>query len=193
MARASKNILEIFCQIATSHPQQVAVELDEQTWTYSELMTNVMSIARHLHIDIGEIVFQYVDRSFEMVCGILAIMYAGGVYCPLSPTDPSIHVQTLIDRIHGRYVLVHRKTRNKFLNTITNQIQLIDLEYALLDDTIQEATEQCNYFSYKMFLKLHDSFSFQGCVLKMMIQLLFLFHLGQQESPKLFFTHIDLL
>ncbi len=41
-------------------------------------------------------IYQLVERSFEMICGLFGIMYVGGVYCPLNPTDPLVVGGTLV-------------------------------------------------------------------------------------------------
>lgn len=131
MTLASKNIVESFSKIAHTYPNQVAIELNEQTWTYAELLMNVICIAHHLKIERGGIVYQYVDRSFEMVCGLLGIMCVGGIYCPLDPNDPPTYVRALIEETQGQFVLVHQNTRNRFSSTISEEIQMIDLGHIL--------------------------------------------------------------
>jgi non-ribosomal peptide synthetase component F len=46
-------------------------------------------------------------------------MCAGGVYCPLNPTDPSERLVAMLEQLKGQYVLIHAKTRNKFPSTTT--------------------------------------------------------------------------
>ncbi|CAF4869841.1 unnamed protein product, partial [Rotaria sp. Silwood1] len=135
----------MFFEVALASPQQIAIEFNEQTWTYGELLMNVINVARHLQIEIGDIVYQYVDRSLEMVCGLLGIMCAGGAYCPLSPTDPPMYVRALTDEIQGRCVLVHENTRDLFSNTISKQIQMISLEHILLVGMTEEVAEKKMY------------------------------------------------
>ncbi|CAF2632373.1 unnamed protein product [Rotaria sp. Silwood2] len=134
----------MFFEIAHTSPNQVAIELNEQTWTYGELLMNVICIAHHLQLKIGDIVYQYVDRSLEMVCGLLGIMCAGGAYCPLSSTDPPMYVRALIGEIQGRCVLVHENTRERFSSMISEQIKMINLEHILLTDISEEVAEKSN-------------------------------------------------
>ena len=53
------------------HPQKLAVELDEQSLTYAELLPYVQLLAIHLldqyNVVPGEIISQCVDRSLSMV------------------------------------------------------------------------------------------------------------------------------
>ncbi|CAF1591220.1 unnamed protein product, partial [Adineta steineri] len=93
------------------HPQKLAVELDEQSLTYCELLyyVQVLSLAlvHEYLITPGEIICQCVERSLSMVIGIMGIEMAGGVYCPLSPRDPQHRLHALVEQTQSRLVLVH--------------------------------------------------------------------------------------
>ncbi|UJR13248.1 hypothetical protein I4U23_000269 [Adineta vaga] len=135
---SSKNIVEMFFEVSHASPNQVSIEINEQIWTYGELLMNVISLAGHLHIEIGEIIYQYVDRSLEMVCGLLAILYVGGTYCPLNPTESSSYICTLIEAIPGQCVLIHANTHRRFSNTISRTIPMIHIDRILLIDNVEE-------------------------------------------------------
>ncbi|CAF4074864.1 unnamed protein product, partial [Adineta steineri] len=104
------------------HPQKLAVELDEQSLTYCELLyyVQILSLTLHneYHVIPGEIVCQCVERSLSMVIGIMAIEMAGGVYCPLSPRDPQHRLHALTQQTQSRLVLVHYLTKTKFADDI---------------------------------------------------------------------------
>ncbi|CAF0990604.1 unnamed protein product [Adineta steineri] len=104
------------------HPQKLAVELDEQSLTYCELLyyVQVLSLAlvNEYLITPGEIVCQCVERSLSMVIGIMGIEMAGGVYCPLSPRDPQHRLHALTQQTQSRFVLVHDLTKTKFGDNI---------------------------------------------------------------------------
>ncbi|CAF1549579.1 unnamed protein product, partial [Adineta steineri] len=106
------------------HPQKLAVELDEQSLTYSELLYYVqvlsLTLLNEYHVLLGEIVCQCVERSLSMVIGIMAIEMAGGVYCPLSPRDPQHRLYALIQQTQSRLVLVHHLTTMKFDHNIVS-------------------------------------------------------------------------
>lgn len=55
--------------------------------------------------------------------GITAIQMAGGVYCALSPRDPELRLSSLVKQTESYLVLVHSRTKTKFLdNSITLNI-----------------------------------------------------------------------
>ncbi|CAF4139461.1 unnamed protein product, partial [Adineta steineri] len=100
------------------HPQKLAVELDEQSLTYCELLYYVqvlsLTLLNEYHVFPGEIVCQCVERSLSMVIGIMGIEMAGGVYCPLSPRDPKHRLHALIQQTQSCLVLVHHLTKTQF-------------------------------------------------------------------------------
>ncbi|CAF4056157.1 unnamed protein product, partial [Adineta steineri] len=124
-------------KIARLYPQKVAIMLDDQVWTYSELIMQVERVVRQLQrLDIvqGQILYQFVERSFEMICGFLAIMFIGGVYCPINPTVPSDRLKILLEQMQGQCVLVHEKTRNQFpIAAVQHVIVLDNILLPLLD------------------------------------------------------------
>jgi non-ribosomal peptide synthetase component F len=64
-------IHHLFISQVMEHPQKLAVELDEQSLTYGELLYYVQMLSLNLlnnhHIVVGEIVCQCVERSISMV------------------------------------------------------------------------------------------------------------------------------
>ena len=142
MAEPSKSVLEIFTDIARLSSQKLAMEIGEQTWTYGELLHQSVGVADCLPIHRGEVIFQYVDASLEMICGLLGILYAGGVLCSLSPNDSSTHLRQLIEDMDGRYVLVHSNTLKNFSALAEREIALINLELVLLENSTRKIAER---------------------------------------------------
>ncbi|CAF4067907.1 unnamed protein product, partial [Adineta steineri] len=113
------------------HPQKLAVELDDQSLTYCELLHYVqilsLTLINEYHVFPGEVVCQCVERSLSMVIGIMGIEMAGGVYCPLSPRDPERRLHALLQETQSRLVLVHDLTKTKFHQNIV----LLDIDLVL--------------------------------------------------------------
>ncbi|CAF4075437.1 unnamed protein product, partial [Adineta steineri] len=131
-----------FVNQVIKHPQKLAVELDEQSLTYCELLYYVQVLSLHLinkyHVVPGEVVCQCVERSLSMVIGIMGIEMAGGVYCPLSPRDPQHRLHALIQQTQSRLVLVHHLTRTKFDHSIVS----LDIDSIL---NINDMNSNMNY------------------------------------------------
>ncbi|CAF1557852.1 unnamed protein product, partial [Adineta steineri] len=105
------------CQVM-KHPQKLAVELDDQSLTYAELLYYVqilsLTLLNEYHAVPGEVICQCVERSLSMVIGILSIAMVGSAYCPLSLRDPPQRLQALVNQTQSRLVLVHASTPTVF-------------------------------------------------------------------------------
>ena len=76
---------------AVATPDAVAVVYEDQALSYRELDARANQLAHHLRglgVGPGVLVGLCVERSLEMVVGLLAILKAGGAYLPLDPTFP---------------------------------------------------------------------------------------------------------
>jgi len=73
-------------------PDAVAVVFEDQQLSYRELNQRANQLAHHLQgLGVGPetLVGISVERSLEMVIGLLGILKAGGAYLPLDPTYPA--------------------------------------------------------------------------------------------------------
>lgn len=81
-------------------PHAVALAVDDQSLTYAELNRRANQLARFLR-DLGvgpEVpVGVFMERSPEMVVGLLAILKAGGAYVPLDPAYPAQRLAGIIE------------------------------------------------------------------------------------------------
>jgi len=93
-------IVQLFEQQVEQKPEAVAVVFDEQRLTYRELNERANQLAHHLcakGIGPEVLVGLCVDRSVEMVIGLLGILKAGGAYVPLEPAVPKERLEFLIE------------------------------------------------------------------------------------------------
>lgn len=80
-------------------PDAMAVVFEEQTLTYRELNVQANKLAHHLQVlGVGPEVRVgiYIERSCEMVVGLLGILKAGGAYVPLDPTYPKARLAFML-------------------------------------------------------------------------------------------------
>jgi amino acid adenylation domain-containing protein len=81
----------LFEQQAQQTPEAVAAVFEQQQLTYGELEQYANRLAHTLqHKGVGPevLVGIYVERSLEMLVGLLAVLKAGGAYIPLDPAYP---------------------------------------------------------------------------------------------------------
>ena len=82
----------LFDEIAATHAARVALVLADQRMTYSELDQRVRALSTHLvelGVKPGDLVGLCMDRSFEMITSMLAILRAGACFVPFDPAYPA--------------------------------------------------------------------------------------------------------
>ncbi|CAF4145288.1 unnamed protein product, partial [Adineta steineri] len=126
----STNLFDRFVERVCQHPNKIALILDDQSLTYAELFVLVNSLACRLSriVQPNDVVCQCVERSIEMVIGILAIFMCNTTYCPLNPYDPDQRRQTLLSQTHAKVILVHNATAHLFIDDDHVSVIQIDQE-----------------------------------------------------------------
>ncbi|MCJ8272689.1 MAG: amino acid adenylation domain-containing protein, partial [Psychrosphaera sp.] len=101
-----KCIHELFEQQAALNPDRVALLCEEQTLTYKQLNQKANQLAHYLQqhylqqnklIKPDTLVGLCVERSPEMVIGLLAILKAGGAYVPMDPAYPQERLRYMFE------------------------------------------------------------------------------------------------
>jgi len=94
-----KTIQEVFEIQARRYPDRTAVVLKEDNLSFAELNRKANSLARLLRnkgVTRNNIVAIMVDRSVDMIIGILGILKAGGAYLPIDPSYPKDRVEFML-------------------------------------------------------------------------------------------------
>ena len=114
----NKTVVDYFEEQVSKTPNNVALVFQNRTMTYKELNEKANSLARYLNnngIGQGSIVGILLNRSFEMIISILAVLKSGAAYIPIDAEYPE-------DRIN--YVLLNSNC--KTLITLQRQISRIE-------------------------------------------------------------------
>ncbi|PHM46881.1 Amino acid adenylation [Xenorhabdus miraniensis] len=95
-------IQELFEQQVKRTPDATAVVFEGLSLTYSELNRRANRLAHYLltlGVQPDDRVAICVERSLEMVVGLLAILKAGGAYVPLDPAYPAERLAYMLDDV----------------------------------------------------------------------------------------------
>jgi aspartate racemase len=114
---ADRVISELFEDRVREAPDRVAVEFEDQALTYAELDRRANRLAHHLRaLGVGpEVpVALCVERSLEMIVGLLGILKAGGAYVPLDPSHPKQWLAFILDDTRAPVVLTLGRLRAAF-------------------------------------------------------------------------------
>lgn len=89
-------------------PNSVAAVFGSSELTYAELDARASQLANHLRklgVKPGVLVGVFVERSMEMLIGLLGTLKAGGAYVPIDPTFPPDRVRYVIQDAGASVVL----------------------------------------------------------------------------------------
>ncbi|PHM60991.1 Amino acid adenylation [Xenorhabdus ishibashii] len=106
---------------AATTPSAIAVVCDDQSLSYEELNRYANRLAHYL-IELGvhpdDRVAICVERSLEMVVGLLAILKAGGAYVPLDPAYPTDRLAYMLEDAAPVVLLTQATLHDKLDSTL---------------------------------------------------------------------------
>ena len=111
-------------------PGRVAVVCDGVSLSYGELERRANGVAlrlRSLGVERGVLVALRMERSLDLVVGILGILKAGGAYLPLDPAYPKERVEFMLADSRVRVVVTESAFASDFGDSAT-QLLLLDEE-----------------------------------------------------------------
>jgi len=121
-------ISQLFEQQVARTPNAVAIRSAGRSLTYRELDERSNQLARHLQkLGVREdtLVGIAVERSVEMMIGLLAILKAGGAYVPMDPSYPAQRISLMIENSDAGVILALERTKG-CLGETSRQVLSID-------------------------------------------------------------------
>jgi surfactin family lipopeptide synthetase C len=123
----------LFEEQVEKSPDAIAVVYEKQNLTYRELNNRANQLAHYLQslgvkpeVRVGICV----ERSLEMVIGILAILKAGGAYVPLDPAYPTARLALMLEDVQAPILLTQTNLQNRL--PLNNQTVVnLDLDWEI--------------------------------------------------------------
>jgi amino acid adenylation domain-containing protein len=132
-------IHQLFEQQAAQTPHAIAVTFKEAQLTYQELNEQANQLA-HLLVELGveteTFVAICVERSLEMIIGLLAILKAGGTYIPLDPAYPAERLAFMLEDTQAPVLLTQKQFAEQFASS-TAHIVYLDAQ----SDTLKQQSQ----------------------------------------------------
>ena len=123
----TSSIHRIFEEQARRTPDAIALTAGDKSLTYSELNEKANQLARFLDsggIKPGARVALCLDRSLEVIAGLLAILKVGAAYVPVDASYPASRLTFLIEDSQAQALLTDRAIAAKLPELATNVICL---------------------------------------------------------------------
>ena len=92
-------------------PEAVAVAFENERLSYRELNARANKLAHYLRglgVGAGDVIGIFMERSLEMIVGILGALKAGAACLPLDPSNPSVRLAFMLRDAGGPLVLSQR-------------------------------------------------------------------------------------
>jgi amino acid adenylation domain-containing protein len=125
-----KTIVDLFEEQVEQTPDAVAVIFEDQQLTYQDLNSKANQLAHYIQ-DLGVkpevLVGIYVERSPEMIIGLLGILKAGGAYVPFDPVYPTARLTFMLEDTKVLVLLTQSSLIEKLPKTQA-QVVCLDVE-----------------------------------------------------------------
>jgi amino acid adenylation domain-containing protein len=155
-----KTIVDLFEEQVEKTPSNIAVVFEEQQLTYQLLNEQANQLAHYLlalknqaSLPDNPLMAIAVERSIEMVIGLLGILKAGGAYVPIDPSYPVARIQYLLEDSQAPVLLTqtHLKAQLPVLAHDCVRVCLDEGEFAnqpLVNPTFKRQAEDLAYVIY---------------------------------------------
>jgi amino acid adenylation domain-containing protein len=123
---AGESLASRFEQMVGAYPQAIALTWDAQSLSYAELNAQANRLAAHLRtlVKADTLVGIHLDRSFDLIVAIFAVLKAGGAYLPLDLACPEDRLQFQIQDAGARVVLTESSLAGRFAGSTARVICL---------------------------------------------------------------------
>ena len=108
--RGLTRIHELFEAQATRTPNAVALECGDLTLSYAELDARSSRLAAALHtrgLAPDAAVALFVEKSADLVIGLLGILKSGATYVPLDPDHPAARIEHMLAENSVQWIVSH--------------------------------------------------------------------------------------
>jgi amino acid adenylation domain-containing protein len=154
-----KCIHQLFAEQVERTPDAVAIIFEQQQLTYRELNHRANQLAHYLQslgVKPESLVGICLERSLEMVIGLLGIFKAGAAYVPLDPTYPADRVTYILSNSAAKFLLTTSNLLASLPQNETEETQFIclDKQWAIISQQSEsnpESEVKPNNLSYVIY------------------------------------------
>ena len=126
----NRTLVEWFERQVLRAPDAMAVSFEGRGLTYRQLNERANQLARHLRaLGVGPevLVGLCLDRSLEMLNGILGILKAGGAYVPIDTASPGERITFILEDARAPVLLTESSQRPRF-SALESALKIVSLD-----------------------------------------------------------------
>jgi hypothetical protein len=126
----AKTIIRLFEEEVEKTPQNTAVVYEDNQLTYRELQRQVNHLSGHLKNEGGvqgnDLVGLVLERSRQMITGLLAVLKAGGAYVPIDPSYPGKRIDYMLKDSACSLLIIDERFRDKISSEFNGKIVALE-------------------------------------------------------------------
>jgi amino acid adenylation domain-containing protein len=120
----------LISSVAARVPEKTAVRCGEAAISYAALEERAQAIAARLQsagVKRGDLVGIHLQRSLDMVAGVLAILKCGAAYVPMDPAFPAERLGFMVEDAHMAVILSQASLQGELPATTATVIRVDDI------------------------------------------------------------------
>jgi len=132
-----QTIVSLFEKMVLQNPDATAIVFENEKMSYRQLDEKSNQLASYLlslNVQQEDLIAICLDRSLEMVIGLLGILKSGAAYVPIDPDYPTARIENTIKNTQTKIVI----SQKKYLPFFENQ----DLQLVVLDKNWESIAQQ---------------------------------------------------
>lgn len=117
----TKTVIDWFEEQVENNPERIAVVFKNSKLTYRQLNEKANQLAWHLKengAQSGMIIGICMNRSLELILGLLAILKTGACYLPIDPNYPQERIAYMLEDSSSKLLLTHSSNADKINTSI---------------------------------------------------------------------------
>ncbi|MEJ7675840.1 MAG: amino acid adenylation domain-containing protein [Chitinophagaceae bacterium] len=140
-----KTIVDLFEEQALKTPEGIAIIFEEKQLNYQQLNEKANQLAHYLRskgVKEETLVPICIERSMEMIVGILGILKAGGAYVPIDPEYPEERISYMLEDTGAAIVVSSKESRSKLKDSTDIEIIELDGDWKTLNYQLPTTNDQ---------------------------------------------------
>ncbi len=137
--KPGQNVVNLFEARVKSNPDQTAIIFHDQKLSYQFLNERANQLAHYLRskgVGHESIVGLSLERSPDLIIGLLGILKAGAAYLPIDPAYPEERIAYIVEDSQINILVTQRKLSEQFKNKNLDTVCIDDLAHPFLQQPL---------------------------------------------------------